>query len=243
MSGEPDHVLLRKVRLLRVMAERSTNEHEAHTAALLAQKLMAEHGLSEIAGIEIEEEGANPVVNVPVTSPRRRMPVWQSRLLNVVAGEFRCKAYFHTDPTDPASGRSLRLVGRSRDCGIVVEVWAQAVSAASRLSARYTRNAPLSYYRTLSPRTSWCEGFVTGLGDRLAEQRRGHQEWGLVLVPDEQVRAEVAELHLKAAHSRRVFVDTAARLAGWQAGHAHDARRPDRVDATRAPAAALPHPK
>ena len=242
MNDEIDHRLLRKIRLLGVMAARSTNEHEAYTAAMLAQKLMAENGLSEIAGIQMEEEH-NSVVNVFAARQGVRMPRWQDKLFNVLATEFRCVAYWDNDP---GRGKALRLIGRSRDCAVVIEVWGQAVGAASRLSAAYARRVTPSRRRSVSPRTSWCEGFVGGLAGRLAEQRRAHQEWALVLVPDEQVQAEAADLHLKAARNPRVCMDDASWRAGWQAGHAHahDARRPDRVGATATATAtaALPQP-
>jgi hypothetical protein len=225
--------LLRRVRMLREVAERSCNAHEAQAAALLAQKLVAEHGLSE-TGVEVEDD--NPVIESLVVPDRKRMPRWQDELLAVLAAEFRCVAVSYRRR---GCGRRLTLIGRSRDCAIVVELWLQAVSAASRLSARYAREARAFAEKGVSARTSWCHGFVAGLAARLAEQRGAHQEWGLVLVPDDAVREEIEKRGLTPERVRRSRFDVLAWRAGRTAGHAHDASRHERIDEA-AQYAALP---
>lgn len=240
--------VLDKVRKLRLVADRSTNQHEAHSALLLAQKLLAQHDLAETeVVIQAEGRSHNPVVTVDALSMGSRTTVWKADLASIIASNLRCEAYLDTvyDAMGDAR-RTMRFVGRQRDVGVALEVYGMALASADRLCADYIRGrriTPRDAVRsgsTLSGlcrrlRTAFFDGFVVGLRARFQQQLADDTTMALVLVPDAEVRAEVGKLNLRTSRATyRDWTDGKAYEAGHRAGQSFDhAARPMPLAAPR----------
>lgn len=181
--------VLERVRKLRAVAERTTNQNEAETALLLAQRLMVEHDLDE-RSIETADHGDVGVSDLDGDACAHRAAAWRNALACVVAENFRCVYYIGWGKGQASSLRIIRFVGRTADVRLAVEVYRQALLAATRLAGLHVaaRKRPRVKRSTLLLwRKSFLFGFSAGLGQRFAQQREEHPEWGVVLVRDPEV--------------------------------------------------------
>ena len=225
--------VLEKIRKIRAVAERSTHEHEVYAAMLLAQRLMAEHGLQEadLAHDGSEADSPHGPVEHATLFASARYTAWKDSLAVVIASNMRCTTYIHRG----VDGVQVRLLGRRQDVQIVCEIYRAAYDAALRLADTYIKahqsNArargkrrPVTHWRLT--RVSFYQGFVSGLQDQFASQRDAHPEWALVLAQDEMVRAEAqATLSGKPMQSRaRWGYNRESYGAGYAAGYSLDAR-------------------
>lgn len=216
--------MLARVQKLRRVAERTTNRHEAENALLLAQRLLAEHDLAEVA------LPADEGVTAADAERTGRAVAWRLALAGAVAPNFRCLAYLQREPRQPgaAGGATLRFVGRPGDVALALEVYRQAAAAARNLARAHVRARRHDGLR-LSPAGArqlsgaFLQGFAAGLAQRYAAQRRAHREWALVLCRDPAVDAHFATLVGPGPGawrpSRRTW-EGQAWSAGWQEGDA-----------------------
>jgi hypothetical protein len=173
------------------------NDHESHTAMLLAQQMMAKYNLS-MEDIEIDSvEGARQkeVVEMYVTKPTK-LQWWQKELANVIADNFRCYTYFRT-----LRGRSrLIFLGLKEDTQIAREVYAYAQDSIEYFSIRYLdQNGIVGLSERTKVRNDYIAGFIRGLRDKFREQvETNKDEWGLILVKDTDVVERYNKLNLKA---------------------------------------------
>lgn len=212
--------LLRKVRKLLAIAERSTNEHEAQSALLRVQALMVEHRLSrsDIEHGEAPERGEKAVTQTEADRPYQQFPTWKLQLAGVIAHNFRCVAI-----RTRQGEQHLSFIGLTVDVTLATETYSAAARAAEALSRAYVKTRVRAY--RVSPgigqrlAASFRLGFVQSLHQRFAEQVTTHQ-WALVLVRDEVVDEAVQSLgkikEFKARRSRQQ--DNEALLAGYDAG-------------------------
>lgn len=95
--------VVRKIRKLLALADKNSHEGEMTSAALMAQKLMAEHNLSlsEVQVKEIKEEG----LKKDAATFRRNCVPWERTLASAVATLFDTYTYRHHKYDD--TGRKL----------------------------------------------------------------------------------------------------------------------------------------
>lgn len=144
----------------------SGDTNESQTAMLMAQRLMAKHGI-ELSEVEEVEEQAKEVVDEQVTN-RGRTPFWKKQLASVVAENFRCTNY-----NSRWGGKSIiRFIGLKEDVEIAKEIYKFAVEVLERTCNAYIKNVVLEQgdADTYGLRNDYRLGFIKGLKEKYTEQ-------------------------------------------------------------------------
>ncbi|BCV20352.1 DUF2786 domain-containing protein [Moorella sp. Hama-1] len=184
--------VLEKVKKILALASNNPSEEEAQAAMLMAQRIMAENGitLAEVEGF------TNEVVDVPITQPHRTR-WWYKILATIIADNFRCEAYFNTINRMSR----LMLIGLKQDTEVATKVFNYAVDAVRYHTAKYVEkikrdsvnNKPLDL---TGIRNDYILGFLDGLKDKFKEQVEKNN-WGLILVKDNSVLKAVEKKGLQ----------------------------------------------
>lgn len=160
--------IIEKIRaLLAKTTERGCTEAEAVQAALAAQRLMAQHDVTQDELHRGRDRRDEPIGPVMATYRRR----WNRSLMAAVAEAFRCRCYMQFE--DSATGRSstakAAFYGYESDAAAAVLVYNRLRIVGHRLateaSARWLnpRNRRLAY-------DSFAHGFVEGARKELEKQ-------------------------------------------------------------------------
>ena len=222
--------ILEKVRKLRLVAEKSTNENESHNAWLLAQRLMLQHGISEDQANQdptIRDAGPGSVVDKVVISERSRT-YFTSVLCSIIGHNFRCTYYFY-DHT--AGVCQYHMLGRESHVDIAGQVVTGAHESAHNLAGLYVQKRrddaewmgiDLSTKELRDMRLAYLTGFLTGLREKFVVQVK---DLALTIVKDGEVIEAAQKLGLRVASTapgRREEV--AAYQNGFMAGKSHHPR-------------------
>ena len=204
--------LLERIKKLQRLAASSHSEHEAQTALLRVQELMAKHNIAigEVQDPFAEEE--EEVVNVSLAQGERRMSSWKGRLAVVIAENFRCIVY--------KCGVNLHFVGLVTD----VEACKGAFQAASEACDNLGRRYVAKHGGGKVAGSNYRSGFVLGLGDAFKAQAERHN-WALVLAVPAVVKRSPLIPKLSSGGRSSYKADFAAREAGRQAGQSYGGRR------------------
>lgn len=171
--------IVEKVQKLLALSE-SSNLHEAEAAMLKAQELLMKHKLSlkdvkefKILNSDIKEN----VTKITFTKAK-----WKAKLARLVADNFGCYIYFKT-----RYSHAITFFGREEDvtvCNIVLEYAIDCIgSVVKRLKYQNIKEG----YSTKGLENDYALGFIAGLRYKFEEQKKSNQEWGLVLVKDQEV--------------------------------------------------------
>lgn len=154
--------IMEKVKKLLALSQSECNEHEAISASLMAQKLLAKYNIDieEVTGEPKEEEIEETLVDVGTGNS------WKYALAFGIADNYCCKCY--------ASGsEKFYFRGYRSDIMIARQVFAYLFSVCKRLGKAYERE-----YRKNTVGSaegvfnSYCAGFVQGVKSELAKQCR-----------------------------------------------------------------------
>lgn len=186
-TQQPDHKILQRIQKALNLAN-SKDDSESQTAMLLAQQLMAKHGLDMEdfdTSNPLERKAkmtADDVIEMYVTPPTK-LQWWQKDLCSIVGDNFRCYAFWRT-----IRGRSrILFLGSKEDSAIAREVYLFAQKAIEYLSIKYLDERGItdpSDRNTL--RNDYIKGFLSGLSTKFKEQV-AEQELSLVLVKNDAV--------------------------------------------------------
>lgn len=163
--------IIEKIKKLQALAT-SSNQHEAISAAKLADKLIAAHRISE-------EELAQVSGNAFQETPERyhsplyvawRITEWRMQLGFVLARHYGCAGYQKSNYETTINGDShkvtrLWIVGRKSDCEIVDYLYDWVSNKIEALSKKECRGQG----RIIA--NSYCVGFVEGIRQQLALQK------------------------------------------------------------------------
>ncbi len=154
--------VIKKVEKLLALANDKANEHEAISASLMAQKLLAKYGLSldDVDGKGKDKEIPIEEVSVDMGGGNK----WKYRLVSVIANNFRCKAY--------VTNRTLfTFYGYRDDIMTARAVFTYLFNTANRLGKDYMKSrkkegdsvnqGTFNYY---------CVGFVDAVNAELSRQ-------------------------------------------------------------------------
>lgn len=170
--------LVDKIRKLMAHAsDKACTEAEALQFALKAQKLIAEHDVTQE---ELSQGGddSNPVSKVSCDAPGRR--VWGQELARIVADGFRCKTAVsviyrgRTSRQGTVTGYSF--YGRKADAEAAVLVFQRLYVACNRLANAHVRkmkasNPDLFYWMTRNDvYMTFVKGFLEGVKSELEKQ-------------------------------------------------------------------------
>lgn len=205
--------LVEKIRKLMAHAsDKACTEAEALQFALKAQKLIAEHDVTQ-EELSQGGEDPNPVSRVDCHAPGRR--VWGQKLAQIVADGFRCKKAVIVGCRRSASARGtvvgFSFFGRKADAEAAVLVFERLYIACNRLANAHVRkmkatDPDLFYWMTRNDvYMTFVKGFLEGVKSELEKQS---MELMLVRSP------EVDELFEKSAGDIRKAKPVSWRHAG-----------------------------
>lgn len=174
--------VIHKIKKLLSLSE-SSNENEARVAMLKAQELLVKHKLTmkEVKDTKVKNSKIKDY-NSNVTFTKAK---WKARLASVIADNFGCFQYFRTNKT-----HRIVFFGREEDvivCNIVLDYALDCIeSSTRRLKNKYKREK----LSTKGIENDYALGFINGLYSQFENQKKDNEEWGLVLVKDEEVVKE-----------------------------------------------------
>lgn len=193
-----------KLQKLMNLAKDGSNENESMAALVKAQKLMAEHSISEKELVDkpMKELGSSAPLATHSYSVRHRM-----RLSTLIADNFRCVVTTYK--------KKLYLFGIKEDVDIATDVFNMACYVMHRRADNFARRT-----KCHSDYGSYMDGFLTGLQVKFTEQKAAHQEWGLVLVKDALVTEAVAKMGRTQRASKMEYVTKKESFeVGYTDGH------------------------
>lgn len=199
-----------KIRKLLALAT-SSNENEAQSAMLMAQRWMAKYNIemSQVEDAPVDHE----VVEEEADKKRHRTK-WKRSLAEVIADNFNCDIFFRGH-----GSYATIFVGKKDSIEICKTVYSAAVMFIDREFSKYWNEegkwhefklfgqANAKVERPLSDsivmKDSYARGFIRRLRERFKEQKvEAEQEgWGLVLVKDSDVVAYMQSMEFKGSMS------------------------------------------
>lgn len=165
--------IIEKVKKLLSLSD-SSNEHEAKSAMLMAQRLMAKHNL-ELKDVVIEDEV--DVCEIKAGSYGRR--TWRRLLANVISSNFRCSHFYNNKGR---SGFIVVFVGLLEDVEIAKKIYEFAIETIEVNQKNLYKELHGIGRMTKGLKKSYAIGFIHGLDDSFEEQvEELKEEFGLVL--------------------------------------------------------------
>lgn len=202
--------IIEKVRKLLAHKD-NPNQNEAENAMLLAQRMMAEHNLVT-SDVELKNM-VKEVIHGQVLRTQK-LPWWQFNLSGVIANNFRCYSIRYRGGVT-----ELKFIGIKEDVQVAIDVFNYAVESIEYNCKIYVKAHKNGAESSVAIRNAYIRGFITGIHTKFEDQKKAHQEWGLVLVKDPEVVKAHDSLGAKKAHDNEIkmggFDHT---LAGYQAG-------------------------
>ncbi len=201
--------VLNKIKKLLTMASRSENEGESQNAMLMAQKLMAKHGIEQSEAERFNKKPVKEVLDLSVEK-QTRLIWWKKHLSSIVSNNFRCKVYLDRNRYyDEANDRVrnevlLRFIGLKEDIQIAQSVYAYAVEEIQYSADRYIKIMRKKLRCTPKGlRNDYLRGFITGLNQKFIDQV-AENNWQLIVVPDDAVIERVESLYLRKSAQPRI---------------------------------------
>lgn len=150
--------IMNKINKLLALAE-SDNEHEAISASLMAQKLLAKYNI-DLEKIQAQDEDA-PIEEVKADVGTGNK--WKYLLADIVARNYRCKNYYYGSDT-------IVFHGYRQDIVIARRVYMYLFSVCKRLGRAYVRKEKEEGWNTAGVYNSFCTGFISGVDAELSRQ-------------------------------------------------------------------------
>jgi hypothetical protein len=223
MMKEIDESILRKVRKALALAGNNPSEQEAQTAMLMAQRIMAQYGLS-IGDVEVHQDQHKRNVVHKAATEYRKNRWWKKRLSAIIAENFRCYSY-----NNHRGGASqIRFIGLESDVALAIEVFNYACEAIQYHSTKYRQEMKnRGHYRDVNRMVNdYLNGYLSGLHQKFKEQVQ-QNNWGLVLVKDALVVKERERMKMKSAPAVKAHFgqDADSFLRGFEDGKKFDSNR------------------
>ena len=174
--------ILEKISKTLRLGTNNSNENEAQSAILAAQRLMAKYHISqeEIDDFLNESENKDSQVIEEKAENEMNNEKWKKRLMITVAKNFRCDVYYQ--------GGKLVIVGSKEDILIAKRVYLYAKQAIlNNFKKFFKENYELDFkddnFRNKCKR-DYAYGFINGLSQKFEEQKE-KSEMALVVVNPE----------------------------------------------------------
>lgn len=219
-----------KVKKIIAMIDGATTEGEARAASLALQRLLAANDLT-LEDIDLTEDA--PVVNETGEEVGKRVAVWVKVLANVIAGNYRCETYIHTDreydfwaERRKVTGTRIVFVGEAEDSVVAAGCFRATKHAvencfAAYVAGRYNETGE-KIGRKSGAKSSYCLGFIDGLKRAYAEQVAADESLALaVVVPKSVTHFLDSERNIKRGRRQVVTLsaDDSIREAGAADGY------------------------
>lgn len=215
--------VISRVKKLMALAGGTHSTEEAQSAMVMAQRLLAEHGMTEK---DLAEKGAEiEVVHGRIYSTKKRDTATGS-LAATIAKNFRCLAYWNSAAVSfNRNGRrqsefTLFFVGLAEDVEIAAETFRTARGAMNRLADEFLANhKPRLYVHPKTARTSYLMGWAAGLYAKFEAAKQNDQTMALALTTPNAVQQEYDGMNLRKGVSPKFRnFDQQASAAGYADG-------------------------
>lgn len=175
-----EDVILKIQKLLAV--SKSPNQNEAHNAMMIAQKLLAQHKLSQK---QVEEYQLNNVkINEGRSGIKFRGASWKSNLANVIALNFGCYLFLRTNKT-----HEICFYGKQEDviiCDIILNYAIKCINCdGDKLIKKLKQDKRRKHFKGI--KDDFALGFIYGLNERFKAQINANKECGLILLKEQIV--------------------------------------------------------
>jgi hypothetical protein len=175
--------VLDRIKKLFNLAQGNSNENEAQTALLMAQKLMAENNIEE--SMVIQNEGSftgtkKSVVQGAVISGST-IPWWKKSLGVIIANNFKCECFVRKAHRE----QSFIFFGLKDDvilAKIAFDFACEAIESSCKAYVKKCKQVN-PYVNVAGLKNDYIIGWTKGIKDQFAEQVKKNN-WGLVLVKD-----------------------------------------------------------
>lgn len=136
MANKLESSIVEKIqKMLATANDKAASESEAQTALLMAQKLMAKHGL-EMTDVEAHADSEQKKEIVKDFTEAQKTEWWQGRLANVIADNFKCFIYV----SRYGGSQRIIFVGLKQDAEIAKTVYMFAASILPHLAKKYLKD-------------------------------------------------------------------------------------------------------
>lgn len=170
--------IIDRIRKCLALATNNSNVAEAESAMLMAQRLMAKHGVGlEEVQDEIPEDEKIVIEKETVGTGC----AWKFTLAHIVADNFRCKTFSYGKST-------VAFYGRDTDAKAAKEVFVFLFKLGHKLALKARADHKKDYGYADGIYNSFVVGFCTGIKTKLGEQSKA-----LMIVISEEVKKEYEE--------------------------------------------------
>jgi len=215
MTQQQQESILTKVKKLLALAENNSSADESQNSFLKAQMLLLKHGLTMNDVAESDISNTKNVLNTSIDESSR-MAWWKKQLAHIISNNFRCKSF--------TSFRSVKtricIIGLEEDVAIATEIYNCAVRTIEHQSKLYVKLNKKNG-KSAGLKNDFIIGWLKGLEDKFRVQVESCKEYGLVLVKDALVVAEVEKMKLRTGQRSKITAnrDADARNAGYKSGN------------------------
>ena len=215
MTQQQQESILTKVKKLLALAENNSSADESQNSFLKAQMLLLKHGLTMNDVAESDTSNTKNVLNTSIDESSR-MAWWKKSLANIISNNFRCKSF--------TSFRSVNtricIIGLEEDVNIATEIYNCAVRTIEHQSKLYVKLNKKNG-KSAGLKNDFIIGWLKGLEDKFRVQVESVKEYGLILVKDALVVAEVDKMKLRKGQRSKITAnrDEDARNAGYKSGN------------------------
>lgn len=192
-----DEKIVGKIKKLLALSQ-SDNDHESHAALAMAQKLMAEYKISEkdVADTKKRECVTKKTAYYFTTGGKS---TYITDLADIIANNFCCINFFRYNRG--SKKKFICFMGLDGDVDLCEEAMNVALNAITSGYNKVWKSLQEEYEMSYIPTSIWnpakkgyIEGYLKGLSDVFEEQKKEHQEWGLVLVVPKEAEDFAASL-------------------------------------------------
>lgn len=214
MNNNITEKLLNKISNLFDLANNNPNEHEAASAALKAQELMAKYHI-ELADLS-DEELKEDMVQLPVVVDKGNYLKWRYSLAQAIADNFRCKVFSKDIMTENLDWKpAMVFFGYESDAKIAAKTFSYLFKLGNKFADRYYNKCKSEGGLTRGVANYYLQGFVKGIRDALEKQSTA-----LMIVTPKEVEDEFTEMS-------KIFRKASYSISVTNDGRAYDEGRKD----------------
>ncbi|WLR52445.1 DUF2786 domain-containing protein [Bacillus tianshenii] len=191
--NERNQKIIKKIKGLLSLSENNSNEDEAQSAFLMAQKLMLKNNIS-LNEVKLEENKEN--IDSGQVTIHKQLYWWERHLANVMGENFRVKSYINRKKLKGETKRkkAICFLGYESDVKLAKEMYMLAYEAITTLSKIYVEEYYIAHKTnrlkriTIALKNSYMLGFLEGLEQKFQEQfeqMKKEENALMVLVPEE----------------------------------------------------------
>ena len=167
--------------LLETARRETTNENEAASAALMAQRLMAKFDV-DLADVEGEKLTEEIVEKTYTASDKHEMKKWKIGLSMIIAKNFRCEVYL-------TNGKDIVFYGYERDAEIALQTFTFLYEIGNKFAVRYYNKCKKEGKQTRGVMNTYLSGFRSGISEELEKQCTA-----LMIVTPKEVKESFTEM-------------------------------------------------